>query len=95
MTQAVEFPGNPECCNGIDDNGDGAIDEFVCACQTTADCANIGNYDAACYADYTGTCGYDCRRFGGDLLCEMIGPGYTCQRNGPYVGSCSQEVSFP
>jgi hypothetical protein len=69
----VDFIG--ECCNGEDDNGNGVVDEFVCACDDGGECG--ASY---CYTETVGACGPSCAMLGGDTFCEWIFPGTSCSR---------------
>jgi hypothetical protein len=62
-----------ECCNGVDDNGNGIIDEDSCKCASSATCTN-GNF---CFTDTDFTCNLDCTRIVGDI-CPFIASGATC-----------------
>ena len=74
----VDFTG--ECCDGEDDNGNGVVDEFVCACTDGDEC-DRGN----CYVETVGACGPSCTRLGGDTFCDWIFPGTSCSRA---TGTC-------
>jgi hypothetical protein len=69
-----------ECCNGEDDNGNGVVDEFACACADSADCAR-----GYCYVETAGACGPSCTRLGGDRLCNWVFPGSHCS---PRTNTC-------
>jgi hypothetical protein len=62
-----------ECCDGLDQNGNGIIDDFSCRCVTSADCAA----DEICYEHTVGACGPPCEAFIGDI-CVFEAPGSTC-----------------
>ena len=62
-----------ECCNGADDNGNGATDEFACGCVDNGDCAT-----GYCYVDTVWACGPSCSRLGGDVACDFLFPGTGC-----------------
>ncbi len=76
----VDFIG--ECCNGEDDNGNGVVDEFVCACDGPDDCPGRR---VVCYEETFGACGPRCDTLGGDLFCDFIQPGTHCDRSGECV----------
>jgi hypothetical protein len=76
-----------ECCNGVDDNGDGFIDLFACPCQTRNDCAATGGLPQTCWPSL-GVCSVDCSAFPrlfGDAVCRRINPNWRCQR---VTGQC-------
>jgi len=62
-----------ECCDGLDQNGNGIIDDFSCRCVTSADCAA----DEICYEHTVGACGPPCQVFIGDI-CVFEAPGSSC-----------------
>jgi len=62
-----------ECCNGLDETGNGVIDDFNCRCANTSECAN----DQICYDHTVHACGIPCDFFFGDV-CPFIQPGSTC-----------------
>jgi len=66
-----------ECCNRRDDNGNGVVDEFACRCETDRDCPDRGS---VCYGETIGACGPRCSELGGDIFCEFIAPGSSCDR---------------
>jgi hypothetical protein len=70
-----------ECCNGLDDNGNGFDDEFVCSCTTSIDCEAGDN---VCYTAI-GTCAPRCNTIGGDSFCTMLGA-RSCNRR---TGECT------
>jgi hypothetical protein len=65
-----------ECCNGLDDNGNGIIDEFACRCASNADCTTAGHL---CYTHTVWACGIPCAWFVGDI-CPYIAPGSRCSQ---------------
>jgi hypothetical protein len=69
-----------ECCNGEDDNANGAVDEFACACDDSAPCE-----DGYCYAETVGACGPSCLFIGGDVVCDWLYPGSYCS---PVTNTC-------
>jgi len=75
-----------ECCNGVDDNGDGFVDLFACPCQTSSDCPGTGNLPETCWPRL-GVCAPDCSAFGlfADRVCRRINPNWRCQR---VTGQC-------
>jgi hypothetical protein len=77
-----------ECCNGWDDNGNGFSDEFACRCSRARDCAP----DQACYRDTVSACGPRCDALGGDIFCEYLFPGTTCNARS---GQCSYGTVTP
>lgn len=66
-----------ECCNRLDDNGNGVIDEFACRCESDRECRGGGN---VCYAETLGACGPRCNELGGDVFCDFVAPGSSCDR---------------
>ncbi len=66
------FPTFGECCNGIDDNGNGVVDELACRCFTNADCTGIGSLEQVCWTQLAHVCAPRCDFYGGDLLCHRI-----------------------
>lgn len=62
-----------ECCNGLDDNGNGIVDDFACRCIGDAQCPN-GQF---CYTDTVFACGIPCDNFVGDI-CPFVAPGSSC-----------------
>jgi hypothetical protein len=62
-----------ECCDGVDQNGNGIPDDFACRCSGPADC-DIGS---VCYTRTVGACGPPCTAFVGDI-CPFIAPGSVC-----------------
>jgi hypothetical protein len=72
-----------ECCNGIDETGNGVIDDFNCRCATDADCEG-GQF---CYDHTVRACGIPCDQFFGDV-CPFIAPGSFCS-------SITQQCEFP
>ncbi|HEX4339329.1 MAG TPA: putative metal-binding motif-containing protein [Polyangiaceae bacterium] len=71
-----------ECCDGVDQNGNGIPDDFSCRCVTAADCPD----GEVCYQDTIGACGDPCRNFNGDI-CVFAAPGSTCN-------AASQQCEF-
>ncbi len=69
-----------ECCNGLDQNGNGTPDDFNCHCATNADC--IGGQ--ICYGHSVFACGPPCGQFVGDV-CPFVAPGSTCS---PATNQC-------
>lgn len=66
-----------ECCNGLDDNGNGQIDEFACSCSTDADCP-AGASTAVCWNASFALCAPSCAELGGDLFCQVVSPSLRC-----------------
>jgi hypothetical protein len=62
-----------ECCDGVDQNGNGIIDDFSCRCVTSSDCLA----GEICYGDTIHGCGDPCQDFVGDI-CVYAAPGSTC-----------------
>lgn len=62
-----------ECCNGLDENGNGFPDEFNCRCASDADCDG----GQLCYTHTTYTCGLPCESFSGSI-CPFVAPGSHC-----------------
>ncbi|MBL8741434.1 MAG: hypothetical protein JNK04_10080, partial [Myxococcales bacterium] len=62
-----------ECCNGLDETGNGVIDDFNCRCANTGECDN----GQICYDHTVHACGIPCDFFFGDV-CPFIQPGSTC-----------------
>jgi hypothetical protein len=62
-----------ECCDGMDQNGNGVIDDFSCRCVTSADCSN----GQLCYGHTIRGCGDPCEDYTGDI-CVFAVPGSTC-----------------
>ncbi len=62
-----------ECCDGVDDNGNGIEDDFSCRCQSDDDCS----FDQVCYTRTLGACGLPCDSFVGEL-CPFFAPGSYC-----------------
>jgi hypothetical protein len=62
-----------ECCDGSDENGNGIIDDFNCACVTDDDCSE----GEICYSHTAWTCGYPCDQFFGQI-CPYVAPGSYC-----------------
>lgn len=60
-----------ECCNGIDDTGEGIIDELACPCRTDPQCGGAG-LPQVCY-EAVGRCAPSCRIFPSG--CGLIGLG--------------------
>lgn len=67
-------PDNPtECCNGLDQNGNGIPDDFNCRCVSDADCDG----GQVCYTSTVLACGIPCDTFFGDI-CPFLAPGSSC-----------------
>jgi hypothetical protein len=62
-----------ECCDGDDENGNGVIDEFACACDPAGACD-----EGYCYEETVSACGPSCRLIGGDAVCGWLFPGSYC-----------------
>jgi hypothetical protein len=67
-----------ECCNGIDDNGNGFPDEFACRCRGDGDCASGGPIPQVCWSTLFGVCAPRCDLLGGDTFCQMLDPSLRC-----------------
>jgi hypothetical protein len=64
-----------ECCDGIDENGNGIIDDFNCRCVSDSDC-NMGMGEI-CYTHTAWACGLPCTAFYGEI-CPFVAPGSYC-----------------
>jgi hypothetical protein len=85
-TACTPFPGTvDECCNGVDDNGNGIADEFTCQCARSADCASGGGIPMVCWTSTIGVCAPHCAALGGDSFCQMLDPSLTCST---FTGEC-------
>jgi hypothetical protein len=62
-----------ECCDGIDQNGNGIVDDMSCRCASDADCAS----GELCFGDTVSVCSPPCSTFVGDI-CPFAVPGSTC-----------------
>lgn len=62
-----------ECCNGMDENGNGIPDDLNCRCVSDQDCLE----GEVCYTSTVSACAYPCNQFFGDL-CPFIAPGSSC-----------------
>jgi hypothetical protein len=62
-----------ECCNGMDQNGNGIPDDFNCRCAVDAEC----DPGQMCYDHTANTCGIPCTSFFGDV-CPFVAPGSSC-----------------
>ncbi|WP_437478810.1 MopE-related protein [Sorangium sp. So ce1014] len=62
-----------ECCDGLDENGNGIPDDFNCRCASDADC----DAGQICYAHTAYTCGLPCNSFFGSV-CPFVAPGSHC-----------------
>ncbi len=74
-----------ECCNGVDDNGDGNVDEFTCRCFADADCFGVGSIDQSCWTTNYSVCGPRCNFYGGDRFCQE---GFGLSRCDRETGEC-------
>lgn len=63
-----------ECCNGIDDTGEGNVDELTCYCEESDDCFGVGSFEQVCWVSTYSICAPDCRRYGGSTWCRMFFP---------------------
>ncbi len=63
-----------ECCNDIDDTGDGNVDEFTCRCFDDSICAGHGSLEQVCWSTTYSVCAPRCDFYGGDAFCMMIVP---------------------
>jgi hypothetical protein len=59
-----------ECCDGLDNNGDGNTDEFTCRCFAEADCVGVGTLDQTCWTGTFSVCAPRCNLYGGDRFCR-------------------------
>jgi hypothetical protein len=72
-----------ECCNGIDDDGDGQVDIFTCRCFSDAECRTVGSLEQVCWTETYSVCAPRCNFYGGDAFCRTIDPSLRCNaRNG-------------
>ncbi len=62
-----------ECCDGVDENGNGIPDDFNCRCNNDSECPG----GQICYDDTADSCGIPCTNFFGDV-CPFVAPGSTC-----------------
>ena len=62
-----------ECCDGLDENGNGIPDDFNCRCASDADCGD----GQICYTHTSYTCGLPCNSFFGSV-CPFVAPGSHC-----------------
>jgi hypothetical protein len=62
-----------ECCNGMDQNGNGIPDDFNCRCHSNADCSG----GQICYTSTLGACGIPCDNFFGEI-CPFVAAGSSC-----------------
>jgi len=73
---------NAECCNGRDENGNGLIDEFACACESGANCRGVGNGGPfpsnTCWSSTFRVCAPSCNLLGGNSFCANFFRGTTC-----------------
>ena len=68
-----------ECCNGIDDDGDGTTDLFTCRCFSNADCVGVGDFEQVCWLSAYQICAPRCNFVGGTAWCrENLGAEWTC-----------------
>ncbi|MBL8602489.1 MAG: hypothetical protein JNK72_11255 [Myxococcales bacterium] len=72
-----------ECCNGRDDNSNGVIDEFACACERPAQCQTVGQGGPfpsnTCWSTTFRVCAPRCDLLGGNRFCsENFGPNARC-----------------
>ena len=65
-----------ECCNGIDENMNGIVDDFNCRCASDADCIT----GQLCYTHTVFACGIPCDSFSGDV-CPFVAPGSFCNHS--------------
>jgi hypothetical protein len=62
-----------ECCDGVDENGNGIPDDFNCRCASDADCPA----GQICYTHTAYTCGIPCDSFFG-MVCPFVASGSYC-----------------
>jgi hypothetical protein len=72
-----------ECCNGLDETGNGVIDDFNCRCANSSECSN----GQLCYDHTAYACGIPCGNFFGDV-CPFVAPG-------SYCNATTQQCEFP
>jgi hypothetical protein len=80
-------PGS-ECCNGVDDDGDGTVDLFTCRCFNNSTCLGVGTFEQVCWTALFNVCAPRCDFLGGDSFCDLVAPGLRCVRRGPQAGQC-------
>ncbi len=69
-----------ECCNGLDDNGNGIVDDFSCRCASDAECGG----GQLCYGHTASACGDACTGYVGDI-CPYVASGSACS---PQTSQC-------
>ncbi len=74
-----------ECCDGIDNNGDGNEDEFTCRCFADSECAGVGSLDQTCWQETFSLCAPRCNLYGGDTFCR---DGFGLMRCDRTTGEC-------
>jgi hypothetical protein len=75
-----------ECCNGIDDDGDGTVDLFTCRCFSNADCAGVGDFEQVCWLSTYQVCAPRCNFVGGTTWCRStLGATWSCNST---TGEC-------
>jgi hypothetical protein len=62
-----------ECCDGVDENGNGIPDDFNCRCNNDSECGG----GQICYDHTADSCGIPCTNFFGDV-CPFVAPGSAC-----------------
>jgi hypothetical protein len=71
-----------ECCNGVDDNANRLVDEFACACETSAQCSGVGAGGLfpsnTCWNTTFRVCAPRCDLLGGNLFCSNFFAGTRC-----------------
>lgn len=69
-----------ECCNGVDDDGDGMVDLFTCRCFDDSTCVGVGSLEQICWTRTFSVCAPRCEFVGGDAFCrDLIGPDQVCR----------------
>ena len=85
-TDCSPFGAGGECCNGLDDDGDGQVDLFTCRCFADAECRSVGSLEQVCWTELYNVCAPRCNFYGGDSFCRMFGDTFRCNpRNGHCV----------
>lgn len=77
-TDCSPFGPMQECCNGLDDDGDGLADVFTCRCFSDADCAGVGDLEQVCWTSLYSVCAPRCNFYGGDTFCRGFDPALRC-----------------
>jgi hypothetical protein len=72
------FGPTAECCDDVDNDGDGQVDLFTCRCLSDADCVGVGTLEQVCWTSTFSICAPRCNFYGGDAFCSMVAPSLTC-----------------